>query len=170
MKQNLPSLYRVFKYWNDERFRHNQTYWNWLAPEHRPGGKRFLHDDYPCWPLTTIPRTLTSFIIKKPPVMLEGNQTHWCNFDNGTVSYADKQPGERWGPKPWPLKGQWQRSLIAFYDPITEEEYNGIYYADVDLDGDGFRWGPRWTDPAVDSPWNNVNYMPFGTMQAKRIR
>ena len=79
---------------------------NFLPPEHQPGGFRSTHDDYP-WPFKWVPRSWTSFMLLRPPVMILGNQQFFCNFFTHETK-ADRGimvGSHAWGPKPDPGQG-----------------------------------------------------------------
>ena len=129
-----------------------------LPPEHRPNGTRERHDDLGFWPLNTIRRTLTSFILVNAEV-LEGNPD-WFMWQ-----------GKKY-PKPWCKKGFHQKTLITYQCPITNKVFMGIYKSSTDTDGFATRRGPRLSDDLENGPgYVYVNKMPgpdfltFGTKQ-----
>jgi len=98
-------------------------------PEHL---KERLHDDYDIPGTKWIPFAATSFCFVEPPIQILGNQDfNYPGLNN------------KMGPKPIPLPGQWQFTIV--------QEKKGWplylpYFAFTTKGGIHFRIGARWDD------------------------
>lgn len=100
---------------------------DFLPPEHRPGGSRALHDDFYFkikdhtmqvhkiyfWPFNLIPRTWTSWPCLRPPRLIAGNQKYWCSIDNASITESRY------------YRDGWYR--VKFKNYLGEDEYNSIH-------------------------------------------
>ncbi|MBI4459997.1 MAG: hypothetical protein HY648_08060 [Acidobacteria bacterium] len=90
------------------------------------------HDDYYVSWTRWIPRSATSWCLEHPPIQILGNQRQRAAAKDGTL-----------GPKPIPLPGRWQVSVVQIKKgwPLFLP-----YIAWTSKGGTHFRLGARWDD------------------------
>ena len=135
--------------WRDPIYYDPKGPWDFMPSEHRPGGSRALHDDWPA-PFNHLPRTWTSFIFVSAK-LLAGNTTNFFEWQSKIY------------PKPWCFPWQWQKTRVSFRDPITKELHNGIYKSNSTFYGNyAYRVGPRISDDLeANPPTVYVNWIPI---------
>lgn len=162
--------------------------YDFLAPEHRPGGARAGHDDWP-WPFSLVPRTWTAVRCAIPPKLLYGKQENFIRARDGAeltyyrdyavVSLKFKNAARAdvftdvsiarfkeylkmgvVGPGPIPSRGCLQISVV--YAGLIRFPLPYIAYRFKN----GFYFGAglaRWTNPVLDQipPISNVELIPL---------
>ena len=134
----------------DQRYYDNSDgMFDFMPVEHRPGGRDPNHSDWKI--LKNTPRAFTSFHFLNAWI-LEGDPYNWVN--RYTLA-QHKGPNPNIGdskefvPKPYGLRGTFQKTVIFMKDPITNNVYSGIYRCRVHKNGFAWRVGPRISDDDV---------------------
>ena len=95
-------------------------------------GARDLHDDWPCWPLTLIPRRLTTFLLPLPAKLVSGDVSpRWMAWQEGYpespgAEFRQVQPGTA----AWDLKTRFGKTIereVLAYDPVPPAGQSAVF-------------------------------------------
>jgi len=152
--ENLSLLNFIQGKFPDRYFDNSDGIFNFMPPEHRPGGSIPLHTDWPIF--KTTPRSATAFIFLDARV-ISGKTTNFFTWQG--YPYPERKSLY---PKPWPNRGEKYSALITFRNPLDGKFYQDIYKTWPIYGNLQARIGPRVSDDLENGPgYVYVNWVPI---------